>query len=369
MIAGCLALFLLLPASLTAQESYWSVTQSSSVEIVPINVSVQNDSITLHWKILVSEIKVGSHYSHVLMPLLVGSHNSFSLPPVIISGRKRASYDLRERALDPFQRKPYAVSVYHRRRPVEPIYYSVTFPYAAWMEHCSLELRQVRESALHAVLLSSDRLCSHFLPARPAVAPRDTVRLLADTIRFVPVAPVADSRPAPDSLLTTRVALFLAYPAGFSGINALFSDNASELAKVDRLLLPLLSNPRQRIHRIRVTGYSSPDGVYIDNEQLAKKRAQEFVRYLRTAYSLSTNIPVRTAWVAEDWEGLRAYLAQSDLPYRNRALSIIDHTGLFDGRERELMNLDGGNLYRNLQHTIFPKLRRIELVVEQDHKK
>lgn len=383
---------ILVPSLSQAQESYWSVTQSASVEIVPLNASVQNDSVTLHWKILVSDIRVRRNHSHVLVPLLTGVNNSLSLPRVIISGRKRASYDTRERTLDPFQRKPYSVSVYRHRRPVEPIYYSVTFPYATWMEHCSLELRQLSESAYHSALLSSECLCQRFSlrggragqdATERNLASQDLAAIAPIDPSLVPVLALADSsqadsshmdtsraqrRPssAPDTLTSTRIALFLAYPAGFSGINALFSDNAAELAKVDRLLLPLLNDPHLRIRRIRVTGYCSPDGVYTDNEQLAKKRAQEFVRYLRAAYPLSPAILVRTAWVAEDWEGLRHYLAQSTLPLRNRALSIIDHTGLFEGRERQLMDLDGGDLYRDIKQTIFPKLRRIELVVEAE---
>lgn len=351
---------LLAPSLLHAQDSFWSVTQSASVEIIPLNASIQNDSVTLHWKILVSDIHVRSTYSHVLVPILMGANHSFSLPQVFISGRKRASYDRRERALDPFQRKPYSVSVYRRRRPVEPIYYSVSFPYSSWMAHCALELRQLSESANHSTLLSSDRLCSDFLQGReaevatPPITRQDTIRTVAINAPTVAVLAPAD---------TLRVALFLAYPAGFSGINALFSNNANELAKVDRLLLPLLNAPHLRIHCIRVTGYCSPEGVYADNEQLARKRAQEFVRYLRAAYPLPAATTVRTAWVAEDWQGLRDYLERSNLPWRNRALDIIDYTGIFEGRERELMKLDGGDLYRTLKQTIFPRLRRIELEV------
>lgn len=392
------------PASeaLLAQGSYRSVTPLATVEIVPLHVSVRNDSVTLHWKILVSGLRVPSNYSHVLVPILAGGQHSISLPRIVISGRKRASYDLRERELNPFQRKPYSVTVYRRHRPIPPIFYSVTFPYSAWMQHCSLELHQVSESALRAVLLSSERLNGNFLgsevaekvernmatrvveaPVQVAAKQESTpivsidpalVPVIAPTkaapIKATPVPSVSSPAPADDSNCT-RIALFLEYPqypAGFSGINALFSDNATELAKLDRLLLPLLNNPRLRIRRLLVTGYTSPDGIYQDNEQLSKKRAQEFVRYLRTAYPLPASATVRTSWVAEDWDGLRQLLVDTDLPFRNRALSIIDHTGIFEGRERQLMELDNGNLYRTMKRILFPLLRRIELVVETEDK-
>lgn len=366
------------PASeaLLAQGSYRSVTPLATVEIVPLHVSVRNDSVTLHWKILVSGLRVPSNYSHVLVPILAGGQHSISLPRIVISGRKRASYDLRERELNPFQRKPYSVTVYRRHRPIPPIFYSVTFPYSAWMQHCSLELHQVSESALRAVLLSSERLNGNFLGSEVAekvernMATRVVEAPVQVAVKQDPVPSVSSPAPADDSNCT-RIALFLEYPqypAGFSGINALFSDNATELAKLDRLLLPLLNNPRLRIRRLLVTGYTSPDGIYQDNEQLSKKRAQEFVRYLRTAYPLPASATVRTSWVAEDWDGLRQLLVDTDLPFRNRALSIIDHTGIFEGRERQLMELDNGNLYRTMKRILFPLLRRIELVVETEDK-
>ncbi|RHJ88798.1 hypothetical protein DW095_14665, partial [Bacteroides sp. AM07-16] len=42
---------------------------------------------------------------------------------------------------------------------------------------------------------------------------------------------------------------------------------------------------------------------------------------------------------------------------------IIDNYGIFEGRERYLMELDGGAPYKELLRDYFPKLRRIELMV------
>ena len=44
-------------------------------------------------------------------------------------------------------------------------------------------------------------------------------------------------------------------------------------------------------------------------------------------------------------------------------LDIIRTCGVFSGREKRLMDLDGGTPYRDMLHRYFPLLRRIEVKV------
>ena len=63
--------------------------------------------------------------------------------------------------------------------------------------------------------------------------------------------------------------------------------------------------------------------------------------------------------MAEDWEGLRPLLKGK--PYEKAALFIIDNYGIFEGRERFLMEFAGGAPYKEMLRDLFPKLRRIEV--------
>ena len=68
--------------------------------------------------------------------------------------------------------------------------------------------------------------------------------------------------------------------------------------------------------------------------------------------------------VAEDWNGLEDLLLSTKPSYYTAALDIIRRFGIFSGREKQLMNLQGGIPYKDMLKRLFPLLRRIEFVVE-----
>ena len=126
-------------------------------------------------------------------------------------------------------------------------------------------------------------------------------------------------------------------------------------------MTPLLDSDFSEIDEIRICGYASPDGNYRDNETLST-RAARFSEYVRITYGLPRSL-FSVSSVAEDWEGLIDLLQQTSPPYREAALDIIRRYGIFNGRERELMNLQGGIPYKTMLRELFPRLRRIEVTV------
>jgi hypothetical protein len=410
---------------LDQQRHFLSITPWSKVQILPSETVIKNNVVTLQWSINIDDLSVKKTFSHVFVPLLTSLNDTLRLPCLIVSGRKRASYDTRERALNTFKRDPHTISIYHKGKPIAPIHYTVSFPYEPWMRDCALELQQVSETTWRSELLSTNLMCSHFsavtglalqggvVPAPPllaqAVAPiaqpvvaavptpvvqPDSQPVAVAVVQAPPVvqpavvravsppveeaviapavAPVSDFKtsPAPAvkrvTVRTIRKVVNLSYPKGASGVDATYLNNASELNSVDELIFNLLNTSGSTLRKLLITGYSSPEGHYQDNERFSRKRAEAFSRYLRSAYTLPPNTVVRTAWVAEDWAGLKGYLKKSTIPYRHEALAIIEGVGIFEGRERKLMDLHNGDLYRNIKQRYFPKLRRIELLIEQE---
>ena len=133
--------------------------------------------------------------------------------------------------------------------------------------------------------------------------------------------------------------------------------------EIDRILSPLSNNRFSTFERIQVRGYSSPDGPYGENERLAQARSRLFAGYIRDAYDLPRH-RIEVSSVAEDWEGLKELLQQTQPPYADAVLRIIRKYGIFNGREKQLMDLQGGMPYKDMLRRFFPKLRRIEVVVE-----
>ena len=109
-------------------------------------------------------------------------------------------------------------------------------------------------------------------------------------------------------------------------------------------------------------GYASPDGTYKDNEILASNRARCFKEYMHTTYAPEHDL-YKVSSVPEDWDGLVELLQRHPMNHGDEVLSLIARTGIFEGREKQLMDMHGGTVYRELLKSYFPQLRRIRITV------
>lgn len=159
---------------------------------------------------------------------------------------------------------------------------------------------------------------------------------------------------------------YLTYPQGGTTVSADFGDNAGELLRLDRFLRQIFRDSLIYVDSVRLCGYCSIEGSWDVNDRLARSRALGFRKYLDGKYALSSRYPVRVDRVAEDWDKLAEMVAASDMASRDTVLALIRDVDVFQGREKELMNLDGGVPYRYMAKAFFPALRRVEITVDYD---
>lgn len=401
---------------------------AQSIRIVPKKLYVRNDSLHVLLNMNLSEVRAGNGSAFIFTPELAGpTGQRLVLPPVIVSGSRRARQDRREYALSPRidEPRPYRILREGRKTGTQDkiVNYSISAPYVSWMRNASLLLRQEGKECCGRDLLALDTLKHNLLissvpsvlpdiplPTTPFAgrttgvlpAPRKRVTgtgippasaSVAEVQSAIPAVP-ALNRPAasidwsasqvdyyaamvsfltPDGTTVGKhrmesAVLYLDYPVGKDDIYPDYKNNRTEIDKIDRILSPLMSNRFSTVSRIRVRGYASPDGNYRDNERLAQARSQLFVSYLLDAYNLPRS-RVDVSSVAEDWEGLKELLHQAQPPYTEAVLNVIRRYGIFDGREKQLMDLQGGVPYKDMLYRFFPRLRRIEVVVEYDIRK
>lgn len=158
----------------------------------------------------------------------------------------------------------------------------------------------------------------------------------------------------------------LSYASGSTAVVPDYGDNAVRLSELDDFLSRALSDSLVVVDYIELTGYCSIEGTYAANERLASKRTRGFLAYLEHAYALSERYDIRMDSVAEDWTELRRLIAGSSYPWREAALLIIDGTDIFGGREKRLMDLQGGIPYREMVAAFFPLLRRVSVTIHYD---
>lgn len=207
-----------------------------------------------------------------------------------------------------------------------------------------------------AVPVRAVRLPSGMLPPPVAVV---SVPLFGSNVTFIE----PEEEPVKERTATATVRL--TYPVDRWAVHPTLGDNASELERLHRLLSPVLSDTANyRLSGITVTGYASPEGTYTHNQELSDRRAAGILDYLKERYRLPGEVPVFPEGKGEDWEGLRAAVAESGMPYREEVLSIIDGYGIFEGREKRLMELRGGRPYRHMLDSLFPPLRRMVMRID-----
>lgn len=165
---------------------------------------------------------------------------------------------------------------------------------------------------------------------------------------------------------TANLDCYFSYPQGGWQIQRGYGGNARELERLDKFMRSSFADTLIYVRRITLTGYCSIEGSYAANEKLAHDRANGFRNYLDTEYGLARRFPVEVRYVGEDWDRLRQLVEASTLPGRAEVLAVIDNTDIFKGREKKLMDLQGGVPYNLMMAELFPLLRRVEIRVEYD---
>jgi len=159
------------------------------------------------------------------------------------------------------------------------------------------------------------------------------------------------------------------FVTGRSALDFSLGKNRAEWNKIIQQIRQIKADENAHIISIEFTGYASPDGPYYVNEKLSYERTKAVAnQLLRMSELLLAQKQITTSFVAEDWDGLVALLKDSNIAYKEEVLSIIDRIGIFDGREKVLMDLANGDVYRTLLKEYFPKLRRTEYKITYEVK-
>lgn len=345
------------------------------------DAEVAGDSLYLGLKLDFSSIRLNSRTCLHFTPILANARGGrLELPPVLLSGRRRYRFDRREWALNvnggKHRAEPYLIQPYKRHSAPRPVSYHIGVPYSVWMGDAALLLRQEVKDCCDLQLLGVDTISVRLFtgqivgrqtaPVRQYVEPLITAPSVTYSVRDIELYASMLSFLEPtvehDKKLDEKAVFYIDYPLGSDNILPDYRNNRTELQKLDSLLSPLSAGDYSSMEHIRVCGYASPDGTYIDNERLATSRAGFFASYICSTYGIP-RFRLETTSVAEDWEGLSVLLQSEQPPYAATVLSIIQHAGIFNGREKQLMDLRGGEPYRDMLHRFFPRLRRLEVSV------
>ena len=273
-----------------------------------------------------ADMQLSSNRVATLTPVLKTRDNSYNkvLPAIRVYGRTRSIVQQREHK----NSCGCLLGVAPQERNITDGELLGAYPYEKWMNGAELEL------------LADVRGCADCQKKKA---------MLHYSCRFGTLHHAADCcfcSPAVEAVKNRAEEgrAYLDFPVNQTRIYPEYRRNPSELEKIKATVDVVKNDANTQITEIDITGYASPEGRYASNARLAQGRAEALKKYVMDSYGFKSDL-FRVNSVAEDWDGLRDYVAKSNLPRKDEILFIIDKDeNDLDLKEGRIKALDGGKI-------------------------
>lgn len=322
-----------------------TVRPGAGISNVVVNRAGRNMNVSMD--VDLTKVSIPGNKAYLLTPVLVKGGNSVELPAIGLYSRGSFLQYLRNGSkLSSGETMTYSV-----KNMPSSINYDTTVPYENWMNGCELVLRQEQYGCANCkeIASTSDKLGGFRIK---------TFTFSPDFVFARPEAEVTKSR-------SISGQAFVDFAQGKTNVNPDYHSNARELAKIRATIDSVRKDKDVTINRIYIKGFASPEGKYSLNEKLASGRTTAIKDYVRNLYSLSNNM-FKTDFVPENWEGLRDYVENSDLPHRRKILSLIDDEDTYkdlDAKEWKIKSTYPDD-YKEILENCYPYLRRTDYKVD-----
>ena len=139
--------------------------------------------------------------------------------------------------------------------------------------------------------------------------------------------------------------------------------NTTEMKEFRAALKDVAADYENKVlDEIKVSAYASPDGGVMLNDGIA------VVREMNTAKQMKKELKdakldgyVDSEYTAEDWEGFKELISQSNLPDKELILRLLSMYNDPEEREQQIKNIS--SVYAELADEILPKLRRARVTL------
>jgi len=318
------ALFLLIPVIGFAQAENVTLTRVRKTMNVEMDLNID--------KSLVRSAK-----TYVLRPVLMGAEDTLALKPVGYYSREKFYPLLTEAGVDGQLQKADLPATLH---------YSDAVAYEKWMNGATLVLRNEYIGCCgDSGSFDSDPIGEFDNPV----------------FDFVPQFIYVDMGAYATKIRKDSVVTTIHFPVKSTKLNPNHLHNAIALHKIKEAIEKVDENPDYTIQNIYLSSTASPEGSYKLNESLAKGRVEAIADYLAGKVDLPTEHLI-TSYTAEDMDGLREYIAESELDDKDALLAIMDSAADNDAKERQLAAHAAS--WKKIMKDCIPMLRKTRCAVE-----
>lgn len=301
------------------------------------------DFLLVDMGIDLEKLKVSSNRAKLITPRIVNGNDSIGLQPLGLYGRRRYIYY--ERNFPDYMIAGPQERTFRRSQAPDTVSYHVVLPYAEWMNGATL------------TLTTEEYGCCHTLEAIQT----DTLGQFHHYI-FAPqwlfVRPAEENPKA--RALSGRA--FIDFPVDLTVIYPSYRNNATELGKIQASIDSVRNDKDVTITKVWLKGFASPESPYAHNTDLSLGRVDALKRHIQKLYKFPGGV-IETDNEPEDWEGLRRFVAESNIDNRDKILEIIDSNMAPDPKEAYIKQRFP-NEYRFMLTQFYPALRHTDYRID-----
>lgn len=273
-----------------------------TVTVKNVRVENTNNNMVVNLDLNMDSLDLPSNMRLVFTPMVTNNTEQRLMPQIVVNGRKQEIS---------YKRKGYkdfadnAVVVRRKNNTAQTLHYSAVLPYEKWMKNAD-------------VVVAED-LCGC-----GDIKDQNTVELKRMRTPFMPyMRPEAEAQ----KVRHEQGRAFIDFPVDKITLYPDYRNNPRELDKIVSTINLVKNDKNTSITNVEIHGYASPESPYEHNAYLAENRAKTLKDYVRKLVNLDDKT-FSVASTPEDWEGLREYVAKSNLDNRDAILKLIDDNTL-----------------------------------------
>ena len=328
------AAFLMAPATALAQNCQEVKLASDKIKVSNVQVAQQNNALSVSMELNLDSLYLPSNLQLVYTPVFKTRQGDIKMPQIVINGRRQQIMFERGVGKKQLNLSPEALVVRRTNKKVQTVNYSASIPLSGQVKNYDLNMHEDLCGCGNMEEGNDFNLRHRRQPqavfVRPAVE--------AVKVRHL------DKR------------AYIDFPVNRIELHADYRRNPAQLDSIVRTINALKDDKNLEVSAINIHGYASPESPYSHNDYLAKNRAKTLTDYVRRMVALPTQL-FTVSSTAEDWDGLRNYLKDSNLEHKTEILAIANDEKMDpDAREQKIKKLYPSE-YRFMLDTWYPALR------------
>lgn len=319
------------------------MTQAKSISPVGIDslsFDRHGNYMVVNMNLDLSPTDVRSLHAQVITPMIVSEKGDTALlPSVGIYGRQRYIQYLRN------GRHPLGSDneqIFKSSERPSNTHYNANVAFAEWMNNSQLIIKRQLFGCANCLIEEKIDPVTEYYYSEP----------------LMPEMAYFQIKETSAKIDTLSGSAFVDFPVDKTVIYPDYRNNVRELGKIQASIDTVYNDPDVTITGIWLKGYASPESPYSHNTELAIGRTESLKHHIGQLYKFRENI-ISTDYEPEDWEGLRRFVAASNIDNKEGILALIDSDMEPDAKEAKIKRIYPKE-YRFMLQNFYPALRHTD---------